>query len=65
MSQESVTEIKEDLAVHRQELGATVDALAAKLDVKTHAKAKAVELAPWAAGVGALLAVVLVWRHRR
>ena len=36
----SVTELREDIAQHRQELAQTVDALAAKLDVKARTRAR-------------------------
>lgn len=65
----SVVELREDIAQHRQDLAETVDALAAKLDVKSRATAKLVELkpvlVPALAGLGGLtllLVVVRKWR---
>lgn len=53
-----VTELKQDIEQHRAELAATVDALAERLDVKSRARAKAVELKPVAVPVAGVLAVV-------
>lgn len=62
---DSVTELRADIQEHRAELAATVDALAQKLDVKTKARAKLVELkVPLAAGAAALVALLVVKRVR-
>jgi uncharacterized small protein (DUF1192 family) len=65
----SVTELREDIAQHRQELAQTVDALAAKLDVKSRAKARLVELqpvlVPALAGLSGLTLLVVVVRKWR
>ena len=65
----SVTELREDIVQHRQELAQTVDALAAKLDVKARASAKLVELkpvlVPALAGLSGLTLLVVVIRKWR
>ena len=62
---DSVTELRADIQEHRAELAATVDALAQKLDVKTKARAKLVELkVPLAAGAAAIVALLVVKRVR-
>ena len=73
-------EIEADIAVQREQLAETIDALTAKLDVKSQAKAKAAEVKDRATtdsgkprpellvGAGVLVAVVVgvvVWRQRR
>lgn len=78
--QRSPAEIEADIAVQRERLAATVDGLAAKLDVKSQARSKLADLKDSAttadgtprpevlAAVGSLVAmvvVVLVWRRRR
>ena len=55
-----VTELKQDIEQHRAELAATVDALAERLDVKSRARAKAVELKPVAVPVAGALAVLVL-----
>ena len=66
---DNVTELREDIAQHRQELAQTVDALAAKLDVKSRAQARLVELkpvlVPALAGLGGLTLLVVVVRKWR
>ena len=65
-------EIEERIERTREDLGETVEALAAKTDVKAQAQQKAVEIKqrieedprPWVAGA-ALVAVVLIVRRRR
>ena len=66
---DNVTELREDIAQHRQELAQTVDALAAKLDVKSRAKARLVDLRPvlvpalaGLGGVTLLFVVIRKWR---
>ena len=73
-------ELEADIAEQREQLAETIDALTAKLDVKSQAKAKAADVKDRATtdsgkprpellvGAGVLVAVVvgvLVWRHRR
>ncbi|HUR14902.1 MAG TPA: DUF3618 domain-containing protein [Mycobacteriales bacterium] len=63
------TELREDIAAHREELAATVDALAQKLDVRARAGARLREVRPvvlQALGASALLmaAVSLIRRSR-
>ena len=53
-------DLRADIEQHRLELADTVDALAAKLDVKTRLRPYA---APATAAVAALVAL-LVWRRR-
>jgi len=68
----SSEEIEERIERTREDLGETVEALAAKTDVKAQAQRKAVEIKqqieedprPWVAGA-ALVAVVLIVRRRR
>ncbi len=76
----SPEELESDIVHQREQLAETIDALTAKLDVKSQAKAKAADLQARATtdegkprpevlvGAGVLVAVVvgvLVWRHRR
>jgi hypothetical protein len=76
----SPEEIETDIAEQREQLAETIDALTAKLDVKSQAKAKAADVRDRATtdtgkprpellvGAGVLVAVVvgvLVWRHQR
>ena len=73
-------ELEADIAEQREQLAETIDALTAKLDVKSQAKAKAADVKDRVTtdsgkprpellvGAGVLVAVVvgvLVWRHRR
>ena len=73
-------ELEADIAEQREQLAETIDALTAKLDVKSQAKAKAADVKDRATtdsgkprpellvGAGVLVAVVvgvIVWRHRR
>ena len=75
----SPEELEADIAEQREQLAETIDALTAKLDVKSQAKAKAAdvrdrattdtgrprpELLVGAGVVVALVVGVLVWRHR-
>jgi hypothetical protein len=65
---DSVTALRADIELHRQELADTVDQLADKLDVKARARAKALELKPYAApaaGVVGLGVVALVVKRKR
>lgn len=77
--QPTPAELEADIAAQREQLAATVDDLAAKLDVKAQARNKAFELKDRAttadggprpevlAALGSLVAiavVVLVWRRR-
>jgi hypothetical protein len=62
-------EIREDIAATRDELGDTVEALAAKTDVKAHAQAKVEDVKQQAqakrfplAAVGGLVVALVVWR---
>jgi hypothetical protein len=62
-------EIRRDIEETRDELGDTVEALAAKTDVKAHAQEKADEVKQRAgekkvplAAVGALVAAFVAWR---
>jgi hypothetical protein len=60
--------LQRDIEEHRLELAQTVDALAAKLDVKARLKARAAELRPMAVpalGVVAALVALLVVKRRR
>ena len=72
--------LEADIAQQREQLAETIDALTAKLDVKSQAKAKVADVRDRATtetgrprpellvGAGVLVAVVvgvLVWRHRR
>jgi hypothetical protein len=76
----SPEELETDIAEQREQLAETIDALTAKLDVKSQAKAKAADVRDRATtdtgkprpellvGAGVLVAVVvgvLVWRHQR
>lgn len=56
----TVTELRQDIAQHRAELAASVDALAGKLEVKARLRAKAVSLKPYVAPAAAALAGVVV-----
>ena len=73
-------QIESDIEAQREQLAETIDALTAKLDVKSQAKNKVADVKDSAttdsgkprpeliAGAGVLVAVVvgvLVWRHRR
>ena len=75
----SPDEIEADIEAQREQLAETIDALTAKLDVKSQARAKAAEVRDRATtdagkprpellvGAGVLVAVVvgvLIWRHR-
>ncbi len=66
---QSQDELERQIAQQREELAHTVDALHAKLDIKTHAKHKAAELRQNPALLGALaiaaIAALVVWRRRR
>jgi hypothetical protein len=63
-------EIRSDIEQTREELGDTVEALAAKTDVKAHAQEKAEEIkqeareksVPLAAIGGAVIAALVAWR---
>jgi hypothetical protein len=72
--------IEADIAQQREQLAETIDALTAKLDVKSQAKAKVADVRDRATtetgkprpellvGAGVLVAVVvgvIVWRHHR
>lgn len=65
---DSVDSVKADIAVHRAELAETVEQLAEKLDVKSHAKARAAELKPYVAPAAGVLAavtlLVALWKRR-
>ena len=65
----TVTELRDEIRQHRADLAASVDALAVKLDVKSRAKAKLLELRPLAvpaaAGVTGLTVLVLLVRRAR
>ena len=63
----TVTELRQDIALHRAELAASVEALADKLDVRPRLKAKARAVAPIAlpAAGGLVVLLVLVKRRRR
>jgi alpha-D-ribose 1-methylphosphonate 5-triphosphate synthase subunit PhnG len=66
----TVTELRADIAQHRAELAASVDALAQKLDVKSKMKARLVELKmPLAAGAlastVAVVALVVIVKRKR
>ncbi|QBX56636.1 DUF3618 domain-containing protein [Nocardioides seonyuensis] len=78
--QPTPAELEAEIAVQREQLAATVDGLAAKLDVKSRARDKVAHLKNSAttadgsprpevlAALGSLVAmavVVLVWRRRR
>lgn len=78
--QPTPAELEAEIALQREQLAATVDGLAAKLDVKAQARHKVADLKDSAtkpdgsprpevlAAVGSLVAmaiVVLVWRRRR
>ena len=73
-------QIESDIEAQREQLAETIDALTAKLDVKSQAKAKVADVKDRATtdsgkprpellvGAGVLVAVVvgvLVWRHGR
>jgi hypothetical protein len=64
-------ELEREIAQQREELAHTVDALQAKLDVKTHAKHKVEEIRRdpvWLAGAAAAVLAIgalVVWRRRR
>jgi hypothetical protein len=73
-------QLEAEIAVKREQLAETVDELAAKLDVKSHAQHKVAEIKDAAttdtgaprpevlAAAGSLVAmavVLLLWRHRR
>ena len=73
-------QIESDIEAQREQLAETIDALTAKLDVKSQAKAKVADVKDRATtdsgkprpellvGAGVLVAVVvgvLVWRHNR
>jgi len=62
-------DIRRDIAEAREELGDTVEALAARTDVKAHAQEKVEEIKQEArakkvplAAIGALVAALVVWR---
>ena len=62
-------EIRRDIAETRDELGDTVEALAAKTDVKAHAREKAEEIKQEArekrvpiAAIGAAVVALIAWR---
>ena len=61
---DDVTALRQDIEQHREELAASVDALATKLDVKAQLRTKTheltAELRPYALPVGGALAVVLL-----
>lgn len=69
----SLEDLQDDIAEHREELAATVDALAAKLDVRARLRARASGQAaalrrhavPVASGLVALVTVLVVVRRRR
>jgi hypothetical protein len=62
----TVTELRADIAQHRAELAASVDALAHKLDVKSKVKARLIELkVPLAAGAVAVVALVIIVKRKR
>ncbi|MEO6204661.1 MAG: DUF3618 domain-containing protein [Mycobacteriales bacterium] len=70
MSDQTTDALRAQIATHRAELAQTVELLAAKLDVKTRASAKARELTPLLIKVGAgaaglAVVVVAVRRFRR
>ncbi len=70
MSEQSADVLRAQITTHRAELAQTVELLAAKLDVKSRASAKAQELRPLLLKVGAgaaglALIVVSVRRFRR
>ncbi|OBK21784.1 hypothetical protein A5634_09345 [Mycobacterium asiaticum] len=64
-----VADIKADIEQTRAELGATVQALSAKVDVPARAREKAQAAKPTlalaAAGAAVALAALLWWRRRR
>jgi hypothetical protein len=68
-SDPTVIELRQDIAQHRADLAATVDALAEKLDVKARLRAKAVSLkryaVPAAAGVAGVVVLRVVVKKRR
>ena len=65
----TVTELRADIAQHRADLAASVDALAEKLDVKAKLRAKAAEFKPYAvpaaAGLAGVVTLVVVLKRRR
>jgi len=65
----TVTELRQDIAMHRAELAASVDALAEKLDVKAKLKARTAGLRPYvvpaAAGLAGITVVTVVVKRRR
>jgi hypothetical protein len=72
MTQRDPEQLREEIQGTREELGATVEALADKADVKAHAREKVGEIkaeaqsrAPLIAGAGILLALIMLWRIKR
>jgi hypothetical protein len=65
----TVTALRADIAQHRADLAASVDALAEKLDLKAKLRAKAGELKPYlvpaAAGLTGVVVLVVVRKRRR
>lgn len=61
----STEALHQDIEMHREELAHTVDALAAKLDVRPRVSAAARRAALPAGGLVALLVAVRLWRRHR
>jgi len=61
----STAALHEDIHSHREELAHTVDALAARLDVRPRVKARLRQAALPAGGLLALLVALKLWRKHR
>lgn len=65
----AVIALRADIAQHRADLAASIDALAEKLDVKAKVRAKAGELKPYAvpaaAAVTGIAVLIVVLKRRR